>query len=373
MWGLGMWRNRIIFIILWILSVVGISLFGGPVSYGLFWLLTSIPVVSLAYLLFVLATYRIYQEIGTKNPVANHKIPYYITLQNEMPILFAGIRVMFYSSFSDIEGVTDDYEYELSPKSGIKLETDLICKYRGEYEVGIKRIILTDFFRLFRFSFKNPEPLRVIVKPNLVSLESISAGVLAEEHLREARKNVTRPDVITREYIAGDSIRKINWKATASSDKLLVRRDEGEEKRGILLLPDTCRYSNDEHDYIPAENRVLELILALSLYYVKQGIPVRMLALQKNGEFLYHTVDNESSFEKFYSTVSDIYFDDRFTADELALSLAGMGVTAEESNAVVIVGNEDAHAGKLINFLETSGVTVNTYVANPESSLEESV
>lgn len=368
-----MWRNRIIFIILWILSVVGISWFGGPISYGFFLLLTSVPVVSWVYLLFVFLTYRIYQEIGTKNPVANHKIPYFITLQNEMPVLFASIRVRFYSSFSDIEGITDDYEYELSPKSGIKLETDLICKYRGEYEVGIKRIILTDFFKLFRLSFRNPEPLRVIVKPNLVSVDTLKAGLLAEEYLRESRKSATRPDVISRDYIPGDSMKKINWKATASSDKLLVRREEGEEKRGILLIPDTCRHSEDEHEYIPVENLILELVLAVSLYYVKQGIPVKLLALQKNNELLYTTVDSESGFEKYYSTVADIFFDDRFTAEELAVQVAGTGVAAEESNAVVVLGSDEPSSAKLLNFLESSGLSVNTYVADPDSSLEESV
>lgn len=369
----GLWRNRIIYIALWILSVVGISWFGGPISYSLFLMLTSVPVISLIYLIFVFATYRVYQEIGTKNPIANHKIPYYITLQNETPVLFANIRVRFYSSFSDIEGITDDHEYEMTPKSGIKLETDLICKYRGEYEVGIKRIIITDFFRLFRFSFRNPEPIRVIVKPNLVSVESLSKGVLAEEYLREARKNVARPDVIVRDYMAGDSLKKINWKASARSGKLLSRQDEGEEKKGILIIPDTCRYSNDEHEYLPLENRILELTLALSLYYVKQGIPVNLFALQKNGEFVYSTVDSESGFDKYYELVAETYFDDRFTTEEAAVKMAATGITAEESNAIVILGEDGASSDKLIRFLENSGLTVNAYYADPKCSLEESV
>lgn len=368
-----MWRNRIIFIGLWILSVVGISWYGGPVSYGIFLMLTSIPVISFLYLLFVFFTYRVYQEIGTKNPIANHKIPYYITLQNEMPVLFTSIRVKFYSSFSDIEGITDDYEYELTPKSGIKLETDLICKYRGEYEVGIKRIIITDFLRLFRFSFKNPEPLRVIVKPDLVSVDSLKVNLLAAEYLREAKNNISRPDVIVRDYIAGDSLKRINWKASARSGKILVRKDEGEEKRGILIIPDTCRYSNDEYEYIPLENRILELILALSLYYVKQGVPVNLFALQKNSEFLYSTVNSESGFDKYYELVSNIYFDDRFTSEETALKMSETGIAAEESNAIVVLGKDNIAGDKLLRFLEDSGLTVNAYLADPNSSLEESV
>lgn len=365
-----MWRNRIIFIILWILSVVGISWFGGPVSYGLFLLLTSVPVISIIYLLFVFWTYRIYQEIGTKNPVANHKIPYYITLQNEMPVLFTSIRVRFYSSFSDIEGLTDDYEYELTPKSGIRLETELICKYRGEYEVGVKRIIITDLFRLFRFSFKNSEPLRVIVKPDVVSIETLGKGIPTAEYLREAKRNYMQPDVISRDYIAGDSIKRINWKQTARTGKLMVRNEEGEEKKGILLIADTCRYSKDEHDYIPLENRVLEMVLAFALYYVRQGVPVSLATLQKNGELIYSSIDNEAEFDRFYSLVSDISFDDRHTTEALAVKIAEKDITSEQKNAIAIMGRDDISSDKLIDYLESSGTAVDIYVADPLASLE---
>ena len=44
-------RNRILFAILWVVSLVGISLFGGPISYGFFALLTILPLISFLYLL----------------------------------------------------------------------------------------------------------------------------------------------------------------------------------------------------------------------------------------------------------------------------------------------------------------------------------
>ena len=46
------WRRGIVFL-LWILSLVGISFFGGTISYGFFWAITFIPVISIVYLLFV--------------------------------------------------------------------------------------------------------------------------------------------------------------------------------------------------------------------------------------------------------------------------------------------------------------------------------
>ena len=92
-------RNRIIFAILWILSLVGISFFGGPVSYGFFAVLILIPIMSLLYLLLVAIFFRIYQDLPGKQLTACQTYPFTFRLMNEFPFAFAGIRVGFFSSF----------------------------------------------------------------------------------------------------------------------------------------------------------------------------------------------------------------------------------------------------------------------------------
>ena len=42
--------RRLIFVILWVLSLSAISFYGGVISYSLFWGITLIPVVSAVYL-----------------------------------------------------------------------------------------------------------------------------------------------------------------------------------------------------------------------------------------------------------------------------------------------------------------------------------
>ena len=114
-------RNRIIFAVLWVLSVVGISFFGGPISYGFFTLLTLLPIISLLYLLLVSAFFRIYQEIGGRNLVANQPLPFYFILKNEYFFGFSSVRVYFFSSFSTITDLDDGVEYELSDFSVVLL------------------------------------------------------------------------------------------------------------------------------------------------------------------------------------------------------------------------------------------------------------
>ena len=95
-------RNRIILLLLWIASLVGISFYGGPVSYGFFGVLTLIPVISLIYIVCVILQFKIYQRIENRYPISNRTSVFYFTLQNESLMTFAGIRVFFYYTFSTI-------------------------------------------------------------------------------------------------------------------------------------------------------------------------------------------------------------------------------------------------------------------------------
>ena len=59
-------RNRRILFLLWVLSLIGISLRGGPVTYGVFFMLTLVPVISLLYIRLVIVLFKIYQDLDGK-------------------------------------------------------------------------------------------------------------------------------------------------------------------------------------------------------------------------------------------------------------------------------------------------------------------
>ena len=139
---------------------------------------------------------------------------YYFRLQNEDFYTFSGIKVEFFSDFSNINDLADNYEYEIPPHSGLKNETLITCKYRGEYDVGIRNIIVTDYFKIFRFNFMNRENLRATVLPRLEILETLSHEY-SQDIYKDSNINPNVPDVLVREYIPGDDIRNINWKMSA--------------------------------------------------------------------------------------------------------------------------------------------------------------
>lgn len=299
-------RNRIILGILWILSLVGISFFGGPVSYGFFALLTLVPLVSLGYLLCTLTFFRIYQELDSKNLVADHQVDFFFTLMNEYFFGFSSIRVRFFSSFSKISGLDDGVEYELLPGTGITKQTVLLCRYRGEYEVGIKSVEMQDYLRLFRITHHNKETLRVIVRPNLVTLEELRSAENMDTMARESQANQTEPDALVRRYESGDDLRHVHWKASARCGELLTRKYVGEEREGVAIVLATWRCGEEQMQYLPAENKMLETALALALFYAKKKIAVRVWHLADG--LRQSSVSGLEEFERYYEMLSTVEF-----------------------------------------------------------------
>lgn len=299
-------RNRLILAALWIISIVGISFYGGPVSYGFFALTTLTPLVSMAYLALVYSRFKIYQYFECPEIVSNHVVPFYFTLQNEDLFAFSGVRVTFYSDFSSIEGLSDDIEYELLPRTKIKKQTELICKYRGEYLIGIKSVTLRDYLCLFSITYDNKEPLRVTVVPDIIKVGNIRGFDTDTISDRETLASLSRPDVTVRDYVPGDDIRRINWKQTARIGKLTVRNYIGEEKDGVGIILDTNRVSSLMKDYLPIENRMLEIAIASSRFMQEKNIPVCAYVFQDRINEM--PIDSTDTFNSFYAAMSGISF-----------------------------------------------------------------
>ncbi|MBO4375449.1 MAG: DUF58 domain-containing protein [Lachnospiraceae bacterium] len=352
-------RNRIILLILWIASLFAISFYGGTVSYGIFVFLTLIPVVAIIYILLVRAFFRIYQEIDGRDLKANSPSVFYFTLQNESPIAFSGVRVLFYSSFSTISDLSDRTEYGLFPHDGIKKHTRIVCRYRGEYEVGIKSIVITDFLRLFSIPYNNKEPFTVTVKPDIIHLTALKGvtDLASTADSPFAEKN--EPDVLSRQYVPGDDVRLINWKVSAASGGLLVRAETGTGQRGIGIIMDPKRYGSKKEDYLAPENRMLEVLIALALYFCKKNVPVNVFHTPVRHE---KSVVDMKSFDAFYQRISDYSFKEENDPAVLFEQEQRRGEIFEMKSVFFILRKWDEKAADFAAKLSQRNIPVTVYL-----------
>ena len=298
--------RRWILLGVWVLSLVSISFYGGAVSYGFFFGVTLLPLISLVYLLCVYWRFKIYQKTERRNMVCDQPMSYFFMLENEDYFAYTGISVRMHSSFSRVEEFPDNVEYELLPGDKSTYETRLVCKYRGQYDIGVKEVILTDFFRLFRLRHVVSGQIKAMVMPKIVPLQELASIVDLPALARQDALGNTETDILVRDYIEGDSLKQIHWKATARERKLKVRTMIGKENQGVSIFCDTKRYSGSRGEYLPLENKILEAFLAVAYFFAGKETAFSAYYGQKG--IVKGHVEGIHEFEDFYHKVSEIQF-----------------------------------------------------------------
>ncbi len=360
--------HRLLFLGLWALSLVSISFFGGAVSYGFFFGMTLLPVVSLCYILCVYFRFKIYQELGSRSMVCGEPEPYFFILQNEDFFAFTGVGIRLFSDFSYVEELPGDGEYELLPGDRFTYRTRLVCKYRGEYEVGVKEVVVTDFLRLFRVRYTNPGTIKALVRPRVVRLSSLRGAEEFQVPLQREAFGETEPDVLVREYAAGDSLRQIHWKTSAREGHLMTRTRIGEEKQGISVFCDMNRFGRKAEAYLPLENRMLEALLALVFFFA--GKNVSLSAYYWQDGLVRQRVQGMKDFEGFYQSAAETVFGECRGIPEMLELVRAQGGLWDNRMVFFILHEPGEKIMAAAEELAAGGVAVVIYVVTDEEVQE---
>ncbi len=348
---------------LFILALVGISFFGGPVPYIFLWLTVLIPVSCALYIFYVISSLRIYQKTDGRYMVSSTPTDFYITLNNEGIISFSSVRMVFYSSFSSVSGLDDSIVYELPPHSSVTRRTKLMCRYRGEYLVGVKEIIVKDFLGLFTVKYRIKEPLSVVVSPAKIRLSRLLGKDDIPSTDRDSLINRTEPDLPVREYVPGDDIRLLHHKASAVMQKPMVRERTGVEKNSIAIVMEAGRHGKKPEDYLPAEDRIIGSALALSLYYAERNISADVFYRTDRAEK--ESLLTRADYEKIYETMRSYVFRDGEDTLKLMDELYISGSLAGYRMLIFILYDTDAAVLDLISKMNVSRAPVRIYSAVP--------
>lgn len=363
-------RRRIALAAAFVLAVAGISLRGGPVTWTFFWTIVLIPVTALVYIACVIASFKVYQRTDGRDMVCGEPSDFYITLTNEGFFTFSSLRLHFYAEFSSVTGIPDHLVFELPPQDSITWKTRLLCRYRGEYEVGLKQIEVTDFLGLFTVRWRIREPLNVIVAPAMIRIGERMRSEIAEESGREDPFVHIDPDVSAREYVDGDDLRFLHWKASAAMQKLMVRERTSEERNGIAILMDPCRHDGDMEVYLPLENRMIELVLAFAMYYQDKGIPADVFT--KDVQLVRHAVRDSGDLEELYNAMRGYSF--RETNDtEHMLGEFLDGTLAGYRQIIFILHVRNSRLDALIREINVDRAPVCVYLVNTTGQEMEAI
>ncbi|KRA41578.1 DUF58 domain-containing protein [Pseudoxanthomonas sp. Root630] len=175
------------------------------------------------------------------------------------------------------------HRLQLAPLSATRITYRLQPNARGDATFDGVMLRLRSLLWLWRHVRVAGAPQRVRVYPNFAPLTRFAlfsaeqASRLVGAHLKRRRGEGTDFHQM-REYRVGDSLRQIDWKATARSRKLISREYQDEKNQQLVMLIDTGRRMMAREDALGHFDHVLNASLVVSYLALRQGDGVGLLA-----------------------------------------------------------------------------------------------
>jgi uncharacterized protein (DUF58 family) len=136
----------------------------------------------------------------------------------------------------------------IPPRAAVREQVPVVPLRRGRERGGAGGFVVDSMgpLGLGRHRARLPLPWEVVVYPPLVSVR-LRASVADALHRRDAGSKPIRKlgegrlFESLREWVPGDDLRHIDWKATAKRGKVITRQYEAERRQQVLLVLDTGR------------------------------------------------------------------------------------------------------------------------------------
>ncbi|MFC2721178.1 MAG: DUF58 domain-containing protein [Flavobacteriaceae bacterium] len=213
------------------------------------------------------------------------------------------------------------------PQGSSFFEYILIPKERGEYVFGGLNIYAKSPIGLVSRKFVFQKEASLPSYPSFVHLRKYELMALQNEFLLGGIKKIrklghTMEFEQIRDYVQGDDIRSINWKATSKANKLMVNQYQDEKSQRIYMLIDKGRTMQMPFKGLSLLDYSINAVMALSHIILKKSDRAGMMtfsqktenkvqAEQKSGqlkkisEALYNIKTNfyESDFSRLYQDV----------------------------------------------------------------------
>jgi transmembrane protein len=213
------------------------------------------------------------------------------------------------------------------PQGSSFFEYILIPKERGEYVFGGLNIYAKSPIGLVSRKFVFQKEASLPSYPSFVHLRKYELMALQNEFLLGGIKKIrklghTMEFEQIRNYVQGDDIRSINWKATSKANKLMVNQYQDERSQRIYMLIDKGRTMQMPFQGLSLLDYSINAVMALSHIILKKSDRAGMMtfsqktenkvqAEQKSGqlkkisEALYNIKTNfyESDFSRLYQDV----------------------------------------------------------------------
>ncbi|MEV6320483.1 DUF58 domain-containing protein [Nocardia sp. NPDC051787] len=196
------------------------------------------------------------------------------------------LRGMVWDDWPDSARAVDRaHPLDLAPATKVRFRTTLTPTHRGDRVAGPVTVRLLGPLGLAGKQTRHSVPARIRALPAFRAERLLRSKVKRLQHLEgrnvaNLRGQGTEFDSF-REYVAGDDVRAIDWRATARATDVLVRTWRPERNRHMLMLLDTGRISAGRVGDGTRLDASIEAALLLGGLAVAAGDSVDLLAFDR--------------------------------------------------------------------------------------------
>ena len=231
---------------------------------------------------------------------SSYSFPVNINVIDEIPVQFQVRNFNILRKMAS--GSSDTFEYKLRPVE------------RGEYFFGRLNIYVSSPLRLVTRRFIFDSGQMVPTYPSYIQLRKYDmmafSNRLFEYGLKKIRRiGHTMEFEQIKDYIPGDDIRTINWKATAKRNQLMVNQFQDERSQSVYMAIDKGRVMKMPFNGLSLLDYAINSTLVLANVILKKQDKAGMFAFSKRVENRVAAERRSSQMQKILETLYNVTTD----------------------------------------------------------------
>jgi len=177
----------------------------------------------------------------------------------------------------------------INPRKEKRIPYSLTPKERGEYHFGYLNIYASSAIKLVAKRFMLENEVMVPTYPSFKQLKKFELLNINKNAMDYGLKKVRRLGHTMefeqiKEYVLGDDLRTINWKATAKKNQLMVNQFQDEKSQPVYSIIDKGRIMKMPFDGLSLLDYAINATLVISNIVLKKHDKAGMLSFSKKIE-----------------------------------------------------------------------------------------
>lgn len=233
---------------------------------------------------------------------------------------------------------------------------DIEFPIAGRFHLSAPRLEFSDPFGLYEETIRRGTPPVITVRPRTPTLHVGRGGDAVRGAYGEHPTDQAGPGVTTRElrqYVAGDALRQIDWKATARLGEPYVRETEGETDRQFVVVFDHRHHMAAGHDGETLLDHAREFGIGVTEAAADAGDPIGLW-----------TVGDKGITTRIHpDTAPETY-------DRIESTLFGLDATSTTTTPLARSAGDAQHIAGRLDGDDAFDSVLRAYVSNTQSYVE---